>query len=295
MQSMTGFFSSEATVQGTHYVVELRSVNHRFMDLRFRLPAALQAFESVFSEAIRRSFKRGSIEVSIRSKVVSLEQKSTGGVRFLVDQKAAQSLKDALTQLEATFGGPLPVSAEALGLLGKVLISVEESSERSELPPELASVFNAALVGLKKEREREGSETAKSLHETTHELSNLLTEIRALAPLQVAIAREKLSAKLKEAKLSGLDPVRLEQEVALIAQKSDISEEIQRLGAHLAEYAELLPKQEPLGKKLDILTQELHRETNTISAKTDDLRLTKLAMAAKACIEKLREQVQNVE
>jgi uncharacterized protein (TIGR00255 family) len=295
MQSMTGFASREATVNGTHYVIELRSVNHRFIDLRFRLPAPLQPFENVFSEAVRQVFKRGSIEVSIRSKMVSLEQRTSGGVKFLVDEKAAKSLKEALKQLENTFGLPLPLSAQVLAVLGKVLIAVEENAERNELPPELSAVFHSALASLKSEREREGSETARSLQETTSELNAVVAEMRVLAPLQPGIAREKLAAKLQEAKLVGLDPIRLEQEVAIIAQKSDISEEIQRLGAHLSEYTELLQKKEPLGKRLDILTQELHRETNTISSKTDDLRLTRLAMAAKSCIEKLREQVQNVE
>lgn len=292
---MTGFSSLETTVKGTHYVVELRSVNHRFIDVRFRLPATIQPFESVFSESLRKVFKRGSIEVSIRSKLVALDQKPTGGVRFLVDERAAQSLKEALAKLETALGTALPLNAQALSMVGKVLIAVEETSDRNELPPELASAFDSALAGLKKEREREGNETANSLLATAKELTSLLAEMRSLAPLQAGMVREKLTNKLREAKLGGLDPVRLEQEIALIAQKSDISEELQRLGAHLAEYEDVLKEKGPVGKKLDILTQELHRETNTISSKVDDLRLTKLAMASKACIEQLREQVQNVE
>jgi uncharacterized protein (TIGR00255 family) len=295
MQSMTGFATSEKTIDGTHFTIEMRSVNHRFLDVRFRLPSSLQSFEAALSDSLRKRFSRGSIEVSVRAKLVQLENRTGGSLRFLVDEKAAKSLSEACALLHRDYEFPAALSHSLVASMGKVIIPVEEVAEHTAMPPGFQPLFDATLQHLADARTTEGKKTQSSILSTVHTLNQLTHQIKALAPLHPALIRDRLTKRLEEWKISPVDSQRLELEVALYAQKSDIAEEIQRLESHLKEYEALLSQTGPVGKKLDFLTQELHRETNTVASKADDLRLTRLALDAKAAIEKLREQVQNVE
>lgn len=296
MQSMTGFGRSEQVIGAYQYSVEVRSVNHRYLDLRFRLPPALQAHESTFAEAVRACVQRGSIDVSIRQKIVAQEKAVEGGTRFVVDQRAAASYLEACQWLHQKYQLSAVPSLEAIQSTGKVILAVEDSLESAPLPPELRGLVDAALAALVGERRREGAQTQASLKQTVEALKALAGQWKTLADGHPEKIRERLTKKIQQWNLGGTaDPQRLELEIAFFADRADISEEIQRFEAHLEEFSKLLSLKVPVGRKLDFLTQELHRETNTVASKADDLSLSRLAVEAKTAIEKLREQVQNVE
>ncbi len=296
MQSMTGFGRSEGVIGPTQYTVEVRSVNHRYLDMRFRLPAALAAFENTFAEILRAKIARGSLDISIRSRAVTTDKGVEGNTRFVVDMRAATSLVDACHALHAKFKTAATPSLEFFQASGKVFVAVEESQESAPLPTELRDLVTQALDALVKARNREGAQTQTSLQSTVASLKTLSAQWTQAAAGHPEKIRERLTKKIQQWNLGGTaDPQRLELEVAFFADRSDISEEIQRFEAHLDEFSQLLSGNGPVGRKLDFLTQELHRETNTVASKADDLSLSRLAVEAKTAIEKLREQVQNVE
>ncbi len=295
MVSMTGFGRGELLIDGYQYTVEIKSVNHRYLDLRFKLPLSLQAYESVFAETIRTQIQRGSVDVSIRQKLASTGKTFDGSTRFLIDQKAAASFFEAAhwLQTQHTLAAP---SLDAVLATGKILLPVEETAETPTLPPALRALVEQTVSKLVAERKREGEQTRLSLQATVKSLGALSEQWKTNAEVQHAKIRERLQKRLQQWNLSSsVDAQRLELEVAFLADRSDISEEIQRFEAHLQEFSKLTQAKEPVGRKLDFLTQELHRETNTIASKADDLGLSRLAVEAKTAIEKLREQVQNVE
>lgn len=296
MQSMTGFGRAEQVVGSTQYTVELRSVNHRYLDIRFRLPPTLQMFESVFTECVRARLQRGSLDVSIRQRLAAPSGALESSTRFVVDEKAAQSFVAACKILHEKHGTPAIPSIETMQATGKIFLSLEETQEATTLPPAIRAVFEKAVDALVVERKREGEKTCETLVETTASLKALVDQARALSGAHPSKIREKLEKRIEQWALSGnLDAARLATEVAFYAERADIAEEIQRFEAHLEEFSKLLKQPQPVGRKLDFLTQELHRETNTIASKADDLGLSRLAVEAKTAIEKLREQVQNVE
>lgn len=295
MQSMTGFSRVEKIIGPQQFTVELKSVNHRFLDVRFRLPPMLQPHESVFQDRLRSKLARGSVEISIRAKLVGNEIAGSG-TRFLVDEQAARSFAEACNQLRIHFPDAPAVSLDALIATGKIVLPVEASTETPALPTELLKLVDQALDGLVAERCREGAATAKTLAGLTQTLRGLCAHWRTRAHHHPEAIRERLGRKVAEWNLgTPVDAARLEWEVAFFAQRSDISEEIQRFEAHLEEFSSLLQAQQPVGRKLDFLTQELHREVNTIASKADDLEISRSSVEAKTAIEKLREQVQNVE
>jgi uncharacterized protein (TIGR00255 family) len=296
MQSMTGFARVEKTVEGTHYTIEIKSVNHRYLDLRFRLPSAWQVHESTFAEWVRSHLQRGSVDFSLRQKIAPEAKALEGTTRFIVDDRAAQSLSEALSQLNKAYKIPLPPSADLLLATGKVILAVEEAAETKPAVGFLQELCNDALRLLVQERKREGQQTRQTLEQITAGLRALFQEIRALAKGHPETIRQKLTKRVGQWNLSApIDATRLETEIAFFADRADIEEEIQRFEAHLEEFSKLLALSQPIGRKLDFLTQELHRETNTIASKAGDLGISRLAVEAKTAIEKLREQVQNVE
>jgi uncharacterized protein (TIGR00255 family) len=296
VQSMTGFGRSEGVIGSSQFTVEVRSVNHRYLDLRFRLPAALAAFENTFAEFVRSKIQRGSLDISIRQRAVTSEKGVEGNTRFIVDTRAAASLVEACQALNAQFKTPAVPSLELLHATGKVFLAVEDSAEAAPLSPELRALVAHALTALVTERTREGAQTQATLAATVACLQTLAGQWKTAAAAHPEKIRERLEKKIAQWNLGGTaDPQRLELEVAFFADRADIAEEIQRFEAHLDEFSKLVAGKGPVGRKLDFLTQELHRETNTVASKADDLSLSRLAVEAKTSIEKLREQVQNVE
>lgn len=296
MKSMTGFGRCEKTLGSHHYSIEIKSVNHRFLDLRFRLPPAWTGCEPELSEHIRQHCDRGSLDISIRHTWTLETGQISGNTRFALDEKALSSFEDALKTLETRTQKKISYQLSDLMRTGKILVPIEAQEDRAGVFQTALPVFKEALKQLSLMRQREGEAIKKVLLGVIHEMRTDLDQITQLAPAQTQKMKERLETRLAQWKLGEpVEPRRLEWEVALLAEKSDITEEIDRLQSHFQAFTEAFELSVPIGRKLDFLTQELNREVNTIASKTSLMEITQLTVRLKSNIEKLREQVQNVE
>jgi uncharacterized protein (TIGR00255 family) len=296
MESMTGFGRAETTLANTQYTIEIKSVNHRFLDIRMRLPPVLSAWEVAMTEVLRSRFERGAFEVNIKTKVPSQATAVSTGTRFVIDEKAAKSLAEGCEWLRKNLKVEGALSPDIFALSTKVFVAIEDNVDSQIVWNELKPTYDAALTDLKKMRQQEGMRLKKILKDTLSEITDRLKIIGALAPEQPKKIREKLTIRIGQMQLgSEIDPSRLEWEVALLAERADITEEIDRLTMHLKQLDSLFENAKSSGRKVDFLIQELHREVNTIGSKASLIEITQSVVELKAAIEKLREQVQNVE
>ena len=288
---MTGFGRGEAAGHGRMFTVEIQSVNHRFLEVRCRLPKRLAGLELRIQRTIQERFRRGHFEVGVQDK--DLE----GHTRTLrVDLNLARQYAEALRGLQGALGLPGAVSMELLAAQ-RDLIAIEESTESlDECWGEFAPALEAALAALADMRRREGGALVAGLHTHLDEIEVTVAGIVERAPALVQAQRERLRERVAELLDGRLpDPARLEQEVALLAERSEISEECDRLKSHLAQFRLALTQPGPQGRRLDFLLQEINREVNTIASKSMDTAQTHEAVGLKLSVERLREQVQNLE
>lgn len=299
MNSMTGFGKAEAQIGAWIFSFEARSVNHRFLDLRFRLPNNIAALENKFGEVVRGKCSRGSVDISLRQKLAgtaAANPNANTGTQFSVDWSAAESFMDQVTAMNKKYGSHFQVSLEALLQTGRVFQLSENSLSVEGLNEPLCELLQDAVDGLCAMRASEGAKLQAVLLAELAALGQSVTQAEKLASQQTPAIRQRLETRLQQLALSAPpDAQRLELEVALIADKSDVTEELERLKAHLDSFQKLLKAKTPAGRQLEFLTQELHREVNTLASKSALLELTQLSVDARARIEKLREQIQNVE
>lgn len=296
MRSMTGFGKAEATIGNTSYTFEIKSVNHRFFDTRFRLPSTLSQFEYPLTEVLRAHFERGSFEISCKSRLVAKDGHLALGTRFVVDEVAAKSLMEGCTWLHQNFQTERIPSLETFAMTNRVFLPIEDVQDAASIWEPLKTVFEKAVLDLKNMREIEGKRICGILTAGIESIQKWMGELDRLAPEQPKKMKEKLESRLEGWKLNTpIDSSRLEWEVAVLADKADFQEEIDRLKMHCKEYLTLLQSPKSLGRKLDFLTQELHREANTIASKASLIEITRVSVELKTGIERLREQVQNVE
>jgi uncharacterized protein (TIGR00255 family) len=296
LASMTGFARSDGTLpDGASFLWEMRSVNGRGLDLRLRLPNGFDAVEPALRDAAGKVFKRGNISATLN---IKREEKT--GSRLTPDPAALEQALRLALDLAARIPGAPPPRAEALLALPGVLRA--ESSELDEAAEEarravVIKAFTAALQALAKSRASEGARLAEILGVLIDEIAALVTLARDAAADQPAQQKARLRESLA-ALLEGERRVpeeRLAAEVALLAAKSDVREEIDRLNAHIAEARALLASGDAVGRRLEFLTQEFVREANTLCSKSATVALTRLGLDLKAAIERLREQAANVE
>lgn len=296
LSSMTGFArEGGALPDGSSFIWELRSVNGRGLDVRLRLPNGFDAVEAALKEAAARVLKRGNVNATL-----TVKREDRTGSRLTPDPAALdQALRIAL-DLAARIPGCPPPRAEALLTLPGVLRA--EAAEPDEAEEEakratIATAFTRALDDLVASRRAEGAKLAEILGVLLDEVAALrdlaATEAAGQPALHAARLREALAALLEGERRVPED--RLAQEVALLATKSDVREELDRLCAHIAECRRLLASGEPIGRKLDFLTQEFVREVNTLCSKSASTALTRIGLELKAAIERLKEQSANVE
>jgi uncharacterized protein (TIGR00255 family) len=291
---MTGFGRCEGTVGPQHFTIELKSVNHRYLETRFRLPPFFAPYELPLSEMLRAKFERGAFEINVRQKL-GHDRGGVSSTRFVIDELAAQSLVDACQILHKKYKTEKVPSLEVLAFTNKVFVPVDDSGDAEGTFSELKSLFQKGLSEIQEMREREGERLKAILSAAIEELTQTTLRLRALAPEQGPKILEKLKTRISQWKLGEVDSQRLEWELAFYAERSDITEELDRLKAHTEEFAKLLQSPKSVGRRLDFLTQEMHREVNTMGAKASLLAITQSTVEAKTLIEKLREQVQNVE
>ena len=289
MRSMTGYGAGVAPLGGGEVHLELRALNHRFVDVRVRLPAEIADQGSFLEQLVREKLERGRVDVSVRLSGAALPP-----ARFSVER--ARSLHSALAALrdELAPGTELPLSALASFsslLLEPVVADVEEVRSA------LTTALGTALAALGAMREAEGGALGRDLAARLETARRLAHSIRERSGGLVALQRARLKERL-ERLLAGsapLDATRLENEVAVMADRSDISEEMMRLESHFKQFGGLLAADAPVGRQLDFLLQEIGRELNTTGAKSQDAPLAQLVVQTKVEVERMREQVQNVE
>jgi len=285
--SMTGFAALAAELPGVALAVELRSVNHRFLDLQVRLPDELRGLEAAVRERILAALKRGKVECRI-----SLTRSAADASGLAVNLTRVAELANAAAQVAKVAPGARPMA------VGEILRWPGVLAEPTVAPEELAAhaqrLLGQAIAELSASREREGAKLATMLLERCSGIERQVARVAPRIPALQAAFAEKLGARLREA---GLDPEgeRLKQELALFATKVDVAEELSRLGAHLSEVRRVLAAGGSAGKRLDFLMQELHREANTLGSKSVDAELSQASLEMKVLIEQMREQVQNVE
>jgi uncharacterized protein (TIGR00255 family) len=291
IRSMTGFGRGEATGVYGRLVVEIKSVNHRFSEVVFRMPRAFMALEEQARKLILAQVSRGRVEVFLTWE----PNQAAKGVQ--VDKELALAYYNALKALGEEIGSNQAISLDQLAKLPDVLRVEEGSLEPEALWPVLEAALTEAVARLVQMREREGEGLKTDLVARLETLAQLRSQIAERTPLVVAEYKARLEKRLEELlpKNAVVDPIRLAQEVALFADRADISEEMQRLGAHIQAFQKDLNVDEPVGRRLDFLVQEMGREVNTTGSKGNDALIANLVVAAKTELEKIREQVQNIE
>jgi uncharacterized protein (TIGR00255 family) len=294
IRSMTGFGQCTSQLGGLRLVAELRSVNSRYADLRFRMPAELAPLEGEFRRRIAARVRRGRVEVTVR-----IERPSDIEGVPVFNESLFGELLEASKRLSRDFGivGRLDV-ASVLSMPGMFKSDSQEMEWGEAERDNLYRTLDGALEELDADRLREGSAIQRDLLDRLSPMADGTGEIRRLAERMPAIVRDKLLQRIEA--LAGdveLDPARIAQEAAHLADRCDVTEEIVRLEGHLAQAAAILEADEDraVGKRLEFIVQEILRETNTICSKSSDLELTRGALELRAEVEKVREQVQNLE
>lgn len=289
---MTGYGRGEVQEHGCHFTVELRSINHRNLDPVIRLPRELMAHEDSIRKAINKKLFRGRVET-----YVSQEWCDSKRSKIVVDEEMAAAYCRAIEQLQERFlTGTSGLTAERLASFPDVLVSANDDFEREQVAPLILKALDDALGELLERRETEGKRLAADITARLQQLKDVCASIREKAPLVLERYRQKLQNRLEELHHNqDYDRQRFFTEVALFAERSNIDEEIVRLESHLDAFSLEIEKDGAIGRKLDFLLQEMNREANTVAAKGNDMEISRLVIEAKSEIEKIREQVQNIE
>lgn len=290
LRSMTGFGHDERTRDGVVVTVEIRTVNHRYCDICLRMPKQLNCFEDRVRAAIASRITRGKIDV-----FVTLDTVTAQSHEVVLDETLAGSYLSALRRLSVLFGLRDDITASTLSRFPDIL-KVERKEEGDLLGDLLEETVLGSVSVLTDMRGREGERLGESLEGNLDSIGVFVSGISELAPMVVRDFKERLDNRISElVDAQKLDPVRLATEVALFADKCSIDEEIVRLRSHAGQMREMLRAGGPIGKKLDFLIQEMNREVNTIGSKSNNLDITRAVVELKSEIEKMREQIQNIE
>ncbi|WP_245585177.1 YicC/YloC family endoribonuclease [Solimonas flava] len=284
---MTGYARVEAAFPWGRLSWELRSVNHRYFDVQFKLPEEFRVLEGELRQAAGAKIARGKVECGMR-----YVREAAAADRIELDRPRLVQLKDALDALAAELGATaVPEPMRVLAYPGVVK---EEQSDFTPLLAEARKLFDAALRDFAAARAREGERLQQFIVERCAAIEALVADVRARHPQVRDQWLARLKARCAELGVE-VEPQRLAQELALMAQRLDVEEEMSRLLSHLQEVRTSLARGESVGRRLDFLMQELNREANTLSSKSQDAEMTRCAVEMKVAIEQIREQVQNIE
>lgn len=289
--SMTGFARSELSLSRGRVSLELRTVNHRYLDLSIRLPDRLRFAEPLIREQLRSRLSRGKVDVNVRWQ--GADDDGVDAPPLAVRTDRLDALQVAIQQVRRTV--PDCVAPDALSVLSWPGVLVEPGLEESELTSAIQTALQDALDQLEANRQREGDALAVQIEHRLADVAAVVAELRQAVPALQQHLQQRLQERLAILGASELEPDRLAQEVAMLAQKADIAEELDRLDAHVAEARRVLGRQEPVGRRLDFLMQEFNREANTLGSKAAQSDYTQAAIDLKVHIEQMREQIQNLE
>ena len=285
--SMTAFARSGAEFPWGALVWEIRSVNHRYLEPGFKLQDSLRGLEPELRERLRKSVNRGKIECSLR-----LQRMAATSAELVLDENRLQQLLTCARRVQ--FHLPESSPLNPLDVLAWPGVLVEAEADDEVIVREALRLFDQALKQLLEHRQREGAALRQIVENQLDNVAQIVERVRANMPQLLNIQRQKLRDRLAELRTE-IDPERIEVEIALLAQKSDVEEELDRIATHLKEVRRALSSNEPCGRRLDFLMQELNREANTLSSKSFASDTTQSAVELKVLIEQMREQIQNIE
>jgi uncharacterized protein (TIGR00255 family) len=288
---MTGYGKGDWPGPAYSVAVEIRSVNHRYCEVSTRTPRAAAPLEDRIRRAVQERVKRGRIDVFV-------DVRANEGVakQVIVDKHLALAYYSALRDMQDELGLPGNVDVAMLAGLPGVVSEEESRADEELLWQSIEGALSAALGRLVEMREREGKVLAEDILARLNRIERLVSDIQARAPLMVEQYRQKLDSRIREILPAGaLDETRLAMEVALYADRADISEEIVRVGSHLEQLRCALASDEAVGRRMDFLIQEINREINTIGSKAADVEVSGMVVRVKSELETIREQVQNIE
>lgn len=289
LRSMTGFGCYEYSEDDVTFTIEIKTVNHRYFDLFLRMPRQISAFEDRVRGIISSRIQRGKVDVYI-----TCDDADDDAVEVVPDERLAEAYCKALKSLADNLGIKDDLSVSTLARFPDIL-KVEKKENDERMGSILEKAVEEAVSSLIEMREREGERLKASMLLNLQNVKSFLDKVKERAPMVVKEYKQKLEVRIEELTGMKIDPARLAMEVALFADKCSIDEEIVRLESHIGQMESLLDQGSPVGKKLDFLIQEMNREVNTIGAKASDLEITQCVVELKNEIEKLREQVQNIE
>ena len=284
---MTGFARQECAGPFGTLVCEIRSVNHRYLDATLRLPDSCRALEAELRQALAHDLKRGKVDCTLQQRSPQAEATS-----LEIDQAALERLLARLRQLNTALGQTAPI--DPLELLRWPGVLREAESNTEQLQQAVREIFARTLADLAGARAREGARLAVLIETRCAALAEMIAALRVRLPEAQARIAQRFAERVQELKAQ-VDPDRIEQEIALLLQRFDVAEELDRLTGHIEETRRTLAGTEPAGRRLDFLMQEFNREANTLSSKSQDLETTRTAVEMKVLIEQMREQVQNIE
>ncbi|MGC1459420.1 MAG: YicC/YloC family endoribonuclease [Steroidobacteraceae bacterium] len=285
---MTGFARRETSGPWGSLICELRSVNHRFLESSLRLPEELRSLDPEIRQQFGRGLKRGKVDCTFTYRRTDIAARALD-----LDRGALEQLLGRVREI-AALAGSTPVSLDALEALRWPGVVRDADTGSEDLLAAARSLAVATIDDLALARSREGARLGELIEQRCAGLVGLVAQVKARLPEVRSRIRARLDERLAELKAE-VDQERLEQELALLLQRLDVDEELDRLGSHVEEIRRIISGSEPAGRRLDFLMQELNREANTLSSKSQDLETTRAAVDMKVLIEQLREQVQNIE
>lgn len=288
---MTGFGAAEGAVGALHVAVELRSVNHRFFSPSIKLPSALSRWELEVREALRKAINRGHVTLTARVD-------RTNGARAAIDEERFRSYVERLRDLKQRYVLEGPIDLATVLRLPEVVATEEGEGEESGTAAELVAIVERAAAALAESRAAEGGRLAGFLRERIATIEDAVNRLAERAPARIVEQRDRLKAAVAE--LAGgvqVDEQRLAQEIAIIADRLDVGEELDRFRSHLTAFRDALAAKSPdgVGKRLGFLLQELLREANTTGSKSNDAAMVRDVVSIKEELERIREQVENLE
>ena len=290
VKSMTGYGQGKGSSAGKAVTIEVKSVNHRFLDISTRIPRQLTLLEERFRKLVKEYLFRGRVDIFVK-----MEEELEAEKRVTVDKALAEAYYESFKELGEVLNITADVSAFQLCQMDNV-INQEEKEDLDEIWVGMEKALSQALEQVQNMRQVEGKKLEDDVLERASVIAELAGQIESKASVVVDDYRERLRKRIEE--LLDSTPVnedRIAMEVVIMAEKSDISEELVRLRSHIEQLKETFHEAKPVGRKLDFLVQEMHREINTIGSKNNDLLISRLVVEVKSEVEKIREQVQNIE
>ena len=291
MKSMTGYGRARKSIDGREISVEVRAVNHRYLDVNLKCPRAYSFIEEALKKAASARIARGKVDI-----FVQILGTPSDDVTVRVNTALAQHYMNALQALSEATGLPNDISLLSIAKMPDVLTEQQAEPDTEKVTADILEIFYEAVDGFDAMRAAEGEKMAEDVRQRGQVIVSLLGQVEARAPERTVEYREKLEKRMQELLAdTTIDPQRILTEAAVFADRTAIDEETVRLRSHLSQLSEMLKDEKPIGRKLDFLVQEMNRESNTIGSKANDVTLSKIVVELKSEIEKIREQIQNIE